>query len=719
MLWISAVFSGVLTVLSSAPYDQWYLAYIAFVPLFISTKRCSPAYQGLAFAFCCSVIAVNWWHSTIIFSSLFFIFIVLVLCLAFFLWGYLVATFRTPTTHPLVTVFLPGIIWIGIEGILSSEWFGIPCNIGISQYSQPLLIQSAALFGIYATSYLIVTANMVVTVVIEAVWIGNIHQFRQWGAITAGTALIAGNTVYGMQRLTIAEMLDSPVHIAIIQPVISSDLYRNGWRSQDNRIFIRNTLKQLTQRALATRPDILVWPEGGNGYFNMRIAGLRDELYQTAIRHNTDLLISSNDLDENGRIYNSLFSISKQGRLLGRYDKVNLIPGAEDTYTAGEEFHTIDTSLGPIGPVICYESNFPSPLRKMARKGAKLLFVSTSDAPFKKTSLTINHTRTAVFRAIENNRWVIHASNTGPSVIVSPIGHVTAETGFYERGFINGSIGYISEMSFFTTVGYLVPMLFSGIMLLLLAMRIYARVKFYRAHRNNAIPRGKRSALSQSKVEALVKYWFARITLKFLPPAVLYGLFLALIISISIVVTYRIAQPHAPIQTAIMEFLEPLDSFVIDKLTTKFLQAQKNTCGPAVMAYVFSYFGEEVHEAELVRQLPMTERGTSMLNLKNLANKYGFTASGVKESYTALMLEPLPVIAYINDNHYVVVNKITPDHIYLFDPAIGHIRLHRTDFEQAWNGYLLLVRMKPIRESLLLSPRQLDGLTSAVPQPNG
>lgn len=700
LLWLFAVLSGVLTVLSSAPYDQWYLAYIAFVPLFISARRYSPITQGFAYALCCSVIAVNWWHSTIIFSGLFFIFIVAVLCAAFFLWGYLVAAFRTPATHPLVALLLPGVIWIGIEGILSSEWFGIPCNIGISQYGQPILIQSASLFGIYATSYLIVITNMVLTMLIESIWNGNIRQFKQWGTITTGMVLIAGNVLYGAHRLSIAASLDSPVRVAIIQPVISSDLYRNGWRSQDNRVFIKSTLKQLTERALETQPNILVWPEGGNGYFNMRIASLRDELYHTAIRHNTDLLISSNDLDEQGRIFNSLFSISKQGRLLGRYDKVNLIPGAEDSYTAGTGFHTIETSLGPIGPVICYESNFPSPLRKVARKGAQLLFVTTSDAPFKKTSLTINHTRTAVFRAIENNRWVIHASNTGPSVIVSPLGNVTAETGFYERGFINGGVGYISVMSVFTTFGYLVPMMFSGIMILLLTIRLYENVIGYRIRRSKAIPWRDRPALSQREVEELIKYGLDKVLFKYLPLAVFYGMFLGLIIAASIVVTYKIAQPHAVVRTALKEFLEPLDSFVVDKLTQKFLQAKNNTCGPAVMAYIFSFFGEEVLEDELVRQLPMTDQGTSMLGLKNLAIKYDFAASGVKESYTALMAEPLPVIAYINDSHYVVVINISSDYINLFDPALGHIRLRRAEFEQAWNGYLLLVRMKPIKPSL-------------------
>ena len=61
------------------------------------------------------------------------------------------------------------------------------------------------------------------------------------------------------------------------------------------------------------------------------------------------------------------------------------------------------------------------------------------------------------------------------------------------------------------------------------------------------------------------------------------------------------------------------------------------------------------------------------------------------------MQEPLPVIAYINDSHYVVVNKVTSSNIYLFDPLLGHVLVSRKVFEKGWNGYILLVNMKKIK----------------------
>jgi predicted double-glycine peptidase len=169
----------------------------------------------------------------------------------------------------------------------------------------------------------------------------------------------------------------------------------------------------------------------------------------------------------------------------------------------------------------------------------------------------------------------------------------------------------------------------------------------------------------------------------------------------SILLVNRLTTPDNPAFYALKDFLTPINTLQPDKVTQKFLQAKYNSCGPAVLAYIFSYFGKDTLEKELIRKMALTERGTSMLELKRVATENGFQAAGVKENYQALMAEPLPVIAYINDSHYVVVIKITPYHVSVFDPAIGHVQISRSIFERAWNGYLLLIRMPPIQDSIV------------------
>ena len=98
--------------------------------------------------------------------------------------------------------------------------------------------------------------------------------------------------------------------------------------------------------------------------------------------------------------------------------------------------------------------------------------------------------------------------------------------------------------------------------------------------------------------------------------------------------------------------------------------------------------------------MKVTEKGSTMLELKNTVIKNGFQAKGVRENYAALMKESLPVIAYINDSHYVVVNKITASTVFLFDPLLGHVQVSRKMFERVWKGYILLVNMKQINKSI-------------------
>lgn len=693
--WLIAIVSGLLMALSSAPFDQWYLAFVAFVPLFIITKNVSAHKQGLAYALACTVIVTNWWHSSIIFSSLFFILILFILGLSFYFWARLSSFFRTEQSHPLATLFMPAVIWVGIERILSSELIGIPCNIGITQANQALFIQSADLFGIYATSFLIILSNTALAM-LTGVFInkhaeknsGNSRKTRkQLIAISIAFIFLAANIGYGTSRLQQQDEEQDLVKVAMIQPVISSNLYANSWRNPDSREFVRNTLNSLTLAALKEKPDLLVWPEGGNGYLNMRIKKLRNHLYNLARDNDTDLLISTNDLDENGKKYNSIFSISKQGKYLDRYDKVMLIPGAEDSYTAGNEFHPITSSFGKVGPSICYESNFPSPLRKQSANGAELLFVSTSDAPFKKTSLTINHTRTATFRAIENNRWVIHASNTGPSVIVSPQGLVKATAEFYQRGYVAGQVAYLKEKSIFSLHGYMVPIFFSLLVFVLLFIDIKNIIKSSKEDK-------KASSIKDVKIAIKVK--------RYMPFFVLHSVFLIALILSSLFIVFRMApdSTSANIAEVTRDFLEPLHKPAEDKVADKFLQASSNTCGPAVLAYLFSFYGHEILEQELVPNMVINEKGSSMLELKNTAIKNGFQAKGVKESYAALMKESLPVIAYINDSHYVVVNKITSGSVYLFDPLLGHVQVSRQVFERVWKGYILLINMQRIAKTV-------------------
>ncbi|MGH7792749.1 MAG: nitrilase-related carbon-nitrogen hydrolase, partial [Thermodesulfobacteriota bacterium] len=117
----------------------------------------------------------------------------------------------------------------------------------------------------------------------------------------------------------------------------------------------------------------------------------------------------------------------------------------ENTYfKSGGERLVVDTPLGKLGVIICYDLRFPELARGLALNGAEMLVV-----PAQWPKARLNHWRTlAIARAIENQSFVIACNRTGRdtkeeypghSLIIDPWGDVLAE-GEEEEGFIIAEI---------------------------------------------------------------------------------------------------------------------------------------------------------------------------------------------------------------------------------------------------------------------------------------
>ena len=87
-----------------------------------------------------------------------------------------------------------------------------------------------------------------------------------------------------------------------------------------------------------------------------------------------------------------------------------------------------------VSPLICYEDTVPSLARESARKGAELLVNITSDTWFGRTLAPHQHHLIAAFRAIENRRFLIRATNTGLSAVVDPLGRTIARIPPFSEG---------------------------------------------------------------------------------------------------------------------------------------------------------------------------------------------------------------------------------------------------------------------------------------------
>jgi HlyB family type I secretion system ABC transporter len=136
-----------------------------------------------------------------------------------------------------------------------------------------------------------------------------------------------------------------------------------------------------------------------------------------------------------------------------------------------------------------------------------------------------------------------------------------------------------------------------------------------------------------------------------------------------------------------------------------FEQQSASDCGVACLVMIGRYWGKQFSVNRLRELANIDRNGASLKSLVAAAESIGFSTRPVKASLKNLTQQNLPAILHWEGKHYVVVYKVTAEHVILVDPALGQRKLSHTDFLKGWKGY-----------SLLLSPTALFGETKEQKQ---
>ena len=153
---------------------------------------------------------------------------------------------------------------------------------------------------------------------------------------------------------------------------------------------------------------------------------------------------------------NTSIALDGQGKVTGLYDKRQLvvlgeyIPGGD---WLGKRWDVINhlgrfvPGSGPRilvvdglrwGPLLCSEALYPQLSRLAVFEGAEVLLNQTNDGWFLNTSLPYQNMTSALFRAVEEDRWMVRVANTGISAIVDPQGRVQGSTQLMEKAILFG-----------------------------------------------------------------------------------------------------------------------------------------------------------------------------------------------------------------------------------------------------------------------------------------
>ena len=275
----------------------------------------------------------------------------------------------------------------------------------------------------------------------------------------------------------------SNLTVLVIQPNFSlQDLASNAELALSKRQQNLESLLNDSRKALAELPQntstekLLVWPESvfPDAYFKSQNS--RHRVSSFAQEHQANILFATVDWEptQTGhKFYGVSVLVGKNGEVLGRYNKIFLIPFGEmipfsdwfpgiaawlrqnianmSEFDRGSEYTVFSLADNTqLSAPICFDIFNPTVMRGMVRNGSDLVLNLSNLAWFGRTTASDNMVATLRWRAIENRVPVVFASNNGESLFIAANGkNMSQQLGLFEEGTLTSTVQLQSQFSFY------------------------------------------------------------------------------------------------------------------------------------------------------------------------------------------------------------------------------------------------------------------------------
>lgn len=479
-----ACLTGILIIISFPKASLWFCAWIAFIPLLYAVKNTDLKQSfliGCVSGFAASVGIFYWIVVAVVSDGNSIVLGILCLCalsayMALY-YGVFALTFSwgVRQNSSLCLSVYGASLWVVLEYVRMYLFTGFPwLLLGYSQWQKLPLIQIASVGGVYAVSFLIIWGNIVIFLLLQE---KNYMKLRCIINTAVFVLCISFTLLLGKISIT-RNMIGSSknfLSFSLLQGNI--DQYRKWDNAYENDI--AGSYAGLTGKAALHSPDLIIWPETAfPGFFEeIDKRNWLDNLVKSS--KTSHLVSAASEMD--GKFYNSSFLLTSEAKLAGRYDKKHLVLFGEKVpfqkllgrfisvlnklggFTEGQGNSVVafkknvgsntDTVTLYLGISICFEAIFPALIRQSVRDGAQVLINVTNDAWYLKTAAAYQHLIMNVFRAVENNRFLLRSANTGITAVIGPTGAIIAQTELFETTLLNGVCSMDSSQTFYTRWG--------------------------------------------------------------------------------------------------------------------------------------------------------------------------------------------------------------------------------------------------------------------------
>ncbi|MBI3785204.1 MAG: apolipoprotein N-acyltransferase [Deltaproteobacteria bacterium] len=386
--------------------------------------------------------------------------------------------YRRMAQRPSVWLpLLAGMAWAGAELGRVRLFIGEPFGLfGYSQLEARPLVQLADITGVYGISFLLIAVNAA----IAELWMAYSHRLRAQRMLTGAQAWTAAGLVaatlgvcvlYGAAQ--IHRLGDTATTTATRISVVQANIdLGSQWRQEFYGRNLEDYMRLTVDALRAHKPQLVFWPESSMTFFLDEEPAYRGALGRLLSPSQTQLIAGgAREIGQpNARYYNSAFLIAPDGSILDKYDKQELLPFAEyfpfggiellkrefgrvREFTPGGPARLLPTVAGLAGVIICNEVMFGEIAAERVRNGAGFLVTLTNDAWLGDRMYAEQAFDMARLRAIEQRRYLVRASMSGPSAIVDPTGRVLQRTPTDSRATLNGAIESRQGITFYARYG--------------------------------------------------------------------------------------------------------------------------------------------------------------------------------------------------------------------------------------------------------------------------
>ncbi|MFL6301483.1 MAG: apolipoprotein N-acyltransferase [Terriglobales bacterium] len=359
-------------------------------------------------------------------------------------------------------------LWVAIE-LARAEITAVPWDLlGTSQVGNIPLAFVSRWTGVYGVSFAIALVNTAFAAALLA------HARRRHELL--GVALVAA--IIFQAGVLIKPRPSRWTHKAMLVQA-NIPVLNEGWTVD----YFDKIIKDLQSASTFVdnsephpAPRLIVWPESPAPFY-IPDPKFRQALADVAQSQKAYVLAGSLGVDHpEGRdavsaLLNSAVLTKPDGSLGLRYDKIHLVPFGEyvpfkrlfsfagkitkevGDFSPGRERTIFELDGHKVGVFICYESIFPDEIRLFPKRGAEVLVNISNDGWYGESGAPGQHLNQARMRAIENNRWVLRATNSGFTAAIDPFGRLVDEAPRNVRRGMEGHYAFISEPTFYAKHG--------------------------------------------------------------------------------------------------------------------------------------------------------------------------------------------------------------------------------------------------------------------------